>query len=455
MKRALALLLLCWLAPSASGGTSNGVLNFSNTPLLQPLGDTEPDITIGADGTIVVAVLSWSGLINGASGSTNLWKGPFGQTPVFQGAVDASIANEVAGGQEADVDLGSTGTLHVTSIVAFFNQITRVNYYGVAAIACPNADTSNNFAQCKAQIIDKSISSIYSAGVWITSDGPHVYISYQKGGGGLIQVQRSDDDGFTWDAVGDPIVGNGGVTANSSFNNEQGKIVADPKTHNVYAVFVSGVAGLQKAKNANHNNIYVSRSTDMGLTWTPNLVFSAPVNVALNNRFPSLAVDTTSGSLYAAWSDAQHVFLSTSTDQGSTWSQPLAVNVAPADTAVFPWLAAYDGRVDLVYYGTTSSSASDTSAVWNVYMAQTSDGGATFVQTLVTSHPNHVGGICTPFGAPCPSFGVDVTRDLYRYFQVAIDSRTGLAAIAYTDDTLTTTSTGSPLPQIALAQQMP
>jgi len=30
---------------------------------------------------------------------------------------------------------------------------------------------------------------------------------------------------------------------------------------------------------------------------------------------------------------------------------------------------------------------------------------------------------------------------------------TGLAAIAYTDDTLTTASDGSPLPQIALAQQ--
>jgi hypothetical protein len=268
-------------------------------------------------------------------------------------------------------------------------------------------------------------------------------------------VQRSDDDGFTWHAVGDPIVGADGVTASSTFNNEQGKIFADPKTHNVYAVFVAGVAGLQKATNANHNKVYVARSTDMGLTWTQNLVFSAPVNVPLNNRFPSVAVDPISGNLYAAWSDGQHVFFSTSADQSTRWSQPLAVNVAPANIAVFPSLAVYGGTVDLVYYGTTSSSTNDPSAVWNVYMAQTTDGGTNFTQSLVTAHPNHIGGICTPFGASCPSFGVDVTRDLFRYFQVAIDRQTGLAAIVYTDDTLTATSAGSPLPQVAVAQQAP
>jgi len=131
-----------------------------------------------------------------------------------------------------------------------------------------------------------------------------------------------------------------------------------------------------------------------------------------------------------------------------SWSPAVPVNIAPATTAIFPWLAALHGTVDLVYYGTTAASKDDPSAVWNVYMAQTMDGGIHFIQGVVTSHPNHVGVICTN-GIAC-ALG---TRNLLDLFKVALDPATGLAAIAYTDDTLTKTANGSPLPQIALAQQ--
>src|SRR5438445_532170 len=81
-------------------------------------------------------------------------------------------------------------------------------------------------------------------------------------------------------------------------------------------------------------------------------------------------------------------------DQGVTWSPAMAVNVSPANTAVFPWLAAYNGTVDLVYYGTKASSKDDPSAVWNVYLAQTTD-GQNFTQSRVSKTANHVGVICT------------------------------------------------------------
>jgi hypothetical protein len=38
-------------------------------------------------------------------------------------------------------------------------------------------------------------------------------------------------------------------------------------------------------------------------------------------------------------------------------------------------------------------------------------------------------------------------------FQVAINPQNGKAAIIYTDDTLTTDSSGNPLPQVVFAQQ--
>src|SRR5207237_878871 len=81
-------------------------------------------------------------------------------------------------------------------------------------------------------------------------------------------------------------------------------------------------------------------------------------------------------------------------------SAAVAFNTAPASTAVVPWIAAYNGTVDLVYYGTNASSKDDPSATWNVYLAQTTDDGASFQQSRVSNTPNHVGVICT-LGIAC------------------------------------------------------
>src|SRR5438132_1743792 len=414
-------------------------LSFTKIPLLRPDGNSEPELSIGPDGTTVYVALSWTQFC------TNTWTVGFGKVPQFQGAIDANLANNVGGGGDADVDIGSTGALHASTLIFFFNPQTRITHLCVSAITCPNADTSNNFSHCTTQIIDTTQSDRQ----WVTSDGSHVYISYHDSGSSTtIHVQRSDDDGFTFHRVTDPITGQGGVTSNSTFDNDQGKLVADSFSHNVYTIWAGGAGGLQKAKTANFNNIYVTVSSDMGKTWNPHLVFSGTVNLALNNVFPALAVDPLSGTLYAGWSDAHHVFISKSTDQGQTWTSPLAVNTSPANTAVFPWIAARGSTVDYVYYGTNASSKDDQTAVWNVYMAQSTDGGSHFTQSTVTAHPNHVGVICTN-GTGCARG----TRNLLDLFQDAIDPLNGLAAIIYTDDTLTAQADGSPLPQVSVAFQ--
>src|SRR5262249_4048821 len=150
-------------------------------------------------------------------------------------------------------------------------------------------------------------------------------------------------------------------------------------------------AGILKAKTTDFNNIFVSHSTDGGKHWTPVRVFAGPLLSTNANVFPAVAVGGTNRNVYSTRANKRsagtNVFLSHSADAGTSWSAPVIVNVAPANTAVFPWVAAHSGTVDVVYYGTTTTNTTD--AVWNVYLAQTTDNGTSFTQSVVTNKPNH------------------------------------------------------------------
>jgi hypothetical protein len=431
--------------------------SFSLTPLPLTDGSSEPEISIGANGTMAMVSLQW--LFDPTAFGTQLWTGPFGSAPTRQGIIDAALQHpgkSVFGAGDADVDIGSTGRLHVSTLIFLLNRQFNNAQLGVSAITCPNPSSSSfSIAQCNEQIIDTTTDDR----PWITSDGAHVYISYHdSGNSSLIHVQRSDDDGLTWKRAGDPVVGQGGNTANATFNNIQGKVVADPHTHNVYDVYAAGETGFLKGRTFTPNHIIVSRSSDNGRTWTANVAFTAPPGTSLAFIFPALAVDPVNGNVYAAWSDGHTVSVASSTDQGTTWTSPVVVSSAPANTAVFPWVAAYNGVVDIAYYGTSAASSLDPSANWFVYFAQSTGSG--FTQTAVNAASNHHGVICSG-GTGCGPG----TRNLLDLFQVAIDPQNGKSAIIYTDDTLTTSTNPNnfaclpnqsqpcPLPQAVLAQQ--
>lgn len=431
---------------SAFAATSPGSLSFTNTPLLLPFGSSEPEIAFHGD-FMAITSLSWL-LPEG----TQLWTGDFSSTPTLQGAIDSALTKAgfavVFGGGDADVDLGSNGTLHATTLVVPINKPFRAALISVAAITCPGA-TSPGFSitSCTAKIIDLAGNDRS----WITSDGLHVYISYHDAvASSIIRVQRSDDDGFIWKRVGNAITGAGLTTGKSTFNNIAGPIHANPTNHNVYQVFASGQVGILKAKTLNFNDIFVSRSTDGGQHWTPVLVWAGPLLSTNVNVFPAVAVDSTTDNVYAVWSNQStagtNVFFSSSSDAGLTWSTPTMVNIAPANTAIFPWVDAHSGTVDVVYYGTDTTNSPG--AVWNVYLAQTTDNGASFTQNLVSNTSNHTGVICTEGTGCTPG-----TRNLLDLFQDGIDPLNGMAAIVYVDDTLSVDSDGNPVPQTVLAQQ--
>src|SRR5260370_42366171 len=99
----------------------------------------------------------------------NLWTGPFGATPGFRGIIDAALqqpGRTEFGGEDADVDFCSTGTLHMTTLIFLGNPTLIRGQLGGSAITCGNAAPNFSGSNCTAQIIDTTETDR----PWITSD---------------------------------------------------------------------------------------------------------------------------------------------------------------------------------------------------------------------------------------------------------------------------------------------
>jgi hypothetical protein len=456
MRKLTSTVALAAVAALATAAAATAGPSFTNPVLRAPAtipgittsppnqsGDSEPAIDFGGPGNaMAVDGLGWLPF------QVNLWKGHFGDTPpAFFGAMDTSVPIQgkgriSLGDGDADVEITSAGTTLLADLDIIFNSQGNFVALGVSVTRCPVSATDKS--GCTTKVLD-------TAGAdrpWITTNGTNAWVAYHdSGNSSLIHVQRSTDDGRTWTKVASPIPGQGPVTGDSTFNSEAGPIVADPSSGNVYDVFAAGEPSVQKGTTADFNNMFVARSTNGGDTWTTHLVYHAPRFTNLANIFPALAVDPSNGKLYAAWTDQHGVFVSSSTNQGSTWSMPLKVSTVK--TTVMPWVAALNGKADVVYYGTTASSINDTSAVWNTYDSQLQGGPPSI--GLVSNTPNRVGAVCLN-GSACTA-----NRELLDLFEVAEDPGTNKAAVIYTDTTLDTW-TGSDgvthqLPEIVLAYE--
>jgi hypothetical protein len=416
---------------------------FSSNPPNQS-GDSEPAIAFGGAGgrTMAVDGLGWLPF------AVNLWKGHFGDMPpAFFGPMDTTLPIQGkgrvnVGDGDADVVVTSAGTTLLADLDIVFTAKGTHTKLGVSVTRCPASATGPS--GCTSTLVDATGADR----PWITNNGTTAWLSYHDSqNSSIIRTWKSTDDGRTWQASGAPLNGLGNITGGSTFNNIQGPIVADPKTGNVYDVFAGGEPQT-KCCSANYNNIYVARSTDGGAHYTAALVFHAAPFTALDNIFPSLAVDPVTGNLYAVWSDGSSIWESTSTDHGSTWS--MALKVSTTATSLMPWVAARNGKVDIVYYG-SAQAQNDPSAVWNVYDSQIV-GGSLSIST-VSNVPNRVGAVCTS-GTGCVG---GVNRELLDLFEVAEDPVTGRAAIIFTNttfDTWTSPVTGThQLPEIVLAYE--
>jgi hypothetical protein len=135
----------------------------------------------------------------------------------------------------------------------------------------------------------------------------------------------------------------------------------------------------------------VSRNAGQSFSHDRRIIAAGPgyfgiAGVSRSNGFPQIGIDPRDGKkggkLYVSWSDYTNgdvdAFVSSSSDRGRTWSQPVRVNNDPihnGNDQFFQWMAVdpKTGAVNLIFYDRRGNNQNTT-----VTLARSTDGGKTF-----------------------------------------------------------------------------
>ncbi len=370
--------------------------------------DVEPRVVHDSLGNLYAAA------IQGVPGGVDVWKSyDSGTSFTYLGQPDGTqvlattglTTGTGLGGGDEDLAVGTSGNVYMNSL--WLGSTTQASSFNGGSTWIVNPLSSDIPAD------DRQ---------WIASYGNNtLYLTYKQLGTLLngtvsIVVVKSTDGGITFPQITQVTTPVTGVQPG-----DQGNIVVDPRNGNVYTVFFDQTS----------TQVYIACSTDGGVTFDLKLVYQGPADTSLAHVFPAIAVDEGSN-LHVVFSDGVNTYLTTSQDLGATWSHVVRVNNgASARTAIQPWVVAGDaGKVDITWLGSSSTNFLDSSAQWQVFMAQSQNDLAsvpTFAQNTVTGVV-HVGPVCVN-GLGCPSG----TRTLAEYWapDVYLD---GNALIVYPDD---------------------
>jgi len=194
----------------------------------------------------------------------------------------------------------------------------------------------------------------------------------------------------------------------------------------------------------------VAVSTNNGLTWT---VRTIPGSSAGTGSDPSVGIGA-NGTVYFGYADGDgHARIAVSHDRGATWSAPADAGAAfGIQNTAFPAVVAGDGnRAAYAFLGTPTPGADGIGdvptfpGVWHLYVATTTDGGATWTTADATpGDPVQRGSICLG-GTTCGA-----TRNLLDFIDVTVDAQ-GRVLVGYADGCTGSCVTGGPNSGAALA----
>jgi hypothetical protein len=384
----------------------------------------EPAIKVSRAGNL------FAGSEEGLGNASEVWR----QLSTTGGAGASACALEYRGQPNAvTTGVGASGGDIDIAVASAPNTTGNYNVYvaslNLASVnVATSADNGATFTQSPVQagipIDDRE---------WIAAYGAQTsLLTYHDVASDEIDVLRSDNGGTLYHEISFAIA----PTSPAATSNEHGNIVIDHRNTAGTATNLldtSGVGGFwayqsyvgpTSSSDANLDEMFVAVSNDGGYSWTDRPIgCSMEPGVDLAHNFPNVSV-APDGTLWAAWSDDTHVFTATSADHGSTWtcSGPISTGLS---RAVFPWLAATAGGVDLVYYGTTD--ATGPAMTWSVYFQQDGTSAPTGWGAPQAVVAVHRGDICES-GISCSG-----GRQLFDDFGIDTDGA-GNAHVVYSHD---------------------
>jgi hypothetical protein len=234
-----------------------------------------------------------------------------------------------------------------------------------------------------------------------------------NGGASNICWSTSQDAGVTWTNGCLPGLTNNTPPGGGTFDRVSDPVVAYDAKHNVWLISTLPLIGRSSTTSPTAAGVYTSRSTDGGLTWG-NPIFVTGSNLQSPDKNWIVCDNTATspfyGNCYTEWDangDGNRIYMSTSTDGGLTWGPRLK----PANNATGI------GGQPLVQPNGTVVVPIDNANETALLSFRSTDGGATWsaTQTITTISSHTVaGGLRT---GPLPSAEIDAAGKIYVVWQ--------------------------------------
>lgn len=209
---------------------------------------------------------------------------------------------------------------------------------------------------------------------------------------GQIIFSRSTNGGATWEPARVIREVDGTAVGN------QIAVLPDGTLVDVFTLIGRGEQGSGRAAQT------IIRSSDKGGTWSaPTAIANVrgstvrdPVTrrrVRSGGTLPDIAVDRRTGRLFVAWTDTRFgragltdVALSSSSDGGRSWTEPVRVNRTPVSASAFTPAVEVTaaGTVGVSYYDLRADTAAGLTLLADHFLARSSDGGATWSELRLT-----------------------------------------------------------------------
>jgi Dockerin type I domain len=220
-----------------------------------------------------------------------------------------------------------------------------------------------------------------------------------------------------------------------------GEPIFDPVNRNFYMPCIVATPGAPQMVKSHVN---VGQRTGLTFSTVP-----IPGAGSAGNLFTAAAVDA-AGNVYYVWADAgnHNIYYSYSTNAGSSFSTPIQVSSAPANTNVFTWaVAGAAGTLGVVWYGTDTfgdpsnftewfaNRAGATGVKWYGYAALITNAATAspnIEQDRYTEKPMHYGQVCLA-GLAC-SEDPNADRTMADFHSITKDSA-GRMRIVFNDTT--------------------